>query len=77
MTVECFNRIYRVPCYIEIVAIEGPCIIATKAGREVTRRLVILLKGILPQKTKKKQTPWPLVRVRTIPTERPPPVDEI
>jgi hypothetical protein len=25
----------------------------------------------------KKKTPWPLVRVRTIPTERPPLVDEI
>jgi hypothetical protein len=24
-----------------------------------------------------KQSPWPLVRERTIPTERPPPVDEI
>jgi hypothetical protein len=24
-----------------------------------------------------KQTPWPLVRVRTMPTERPPLVDEI
>jgi hypothetical protein len=28
-------------------------------------------------KTKQKQTPWPLVRERTIPTERPPLVDEI
>jgi hypothetical protein len=28
-------------------------------------------------KTKKKKTPWPLVRERTIPTERPPLVDEI
>jgi hypothetical protein len=27
--------------------------------------------------TNKKQTPWPLVRKRTIPTERPPLVDEI
>jgi hypothetical protein len=26
---------------------------------------------------KKKKTPWPLVRKRTIPTERPPLVDEI
>jgi hypothetical protein len=26
---------------------------------------------------KQKQTPWPLVRKRTIPTERPPLVDEI
>jgi hypothetical protein len=26
---------------------------------------------------KNKQTPWPLVRERTIPTERPPLVDEI
>jgi hypothetical protein len=26
---------------------------------------------------KTKQTPWPLVRERTIPTERPPLVDEI
>jgi hypothetical protein len=29
----------------------------------------------VPQKNK--QTPWPLVRERTIPTERPPLVDEI
>jgi hypothetical protein len=28
-------------------------------------------------KQKQKQTPWPLVRERTIPTERPPLVDEI
>jgi hypothetical protein len=28
-------------------------------------------------KTQNKQTPWPLVRKRTIPTERPPLVDEI
>jgi hypothetical protein len=28
-------------------------------------------------KKNKKQTPWPLVRERTIPTERPPLVDEI
>jgi hypothetical protein len=28
-------------------------------------------------KKKNKQTPWPLVRERTIPTERPPLVDEI
>jgi hypothetical protein len=28
-------------------------------------------------KTNKKQTPWPLVRKRTIPTERPPLVSEI
>jgi hypothetical protein len=27
--------------------------------------------------TKNNQTPWPLVRERTIPTERPPLVDEI
>jgi hypothetical protein len=27
--------------------------------------------------SKKKQTPWPLVRERTIPTERPPLADEI
>jgi hypothetical protein len=27
--------------------------------------------------TKNKQTPWPLVRERTIPTDRPPLVDEI
>jgi hypothetical protein len=26
---------------------------------------------------KRKQTPWPLVRERTIPTEQPPLVDEI
>jgi hypothetical protein len=29
------------------------------------------------QKQKQKQTPWPLVRERTIPTDRPPLVDEI
>jgi hypothetical protein len=29
------------------------------------------------KKKKNKQTPWPLVRKRTIPTERPPLVDEI
>jgi hypothetical protein len=29
------------------------------------------------QKETKKQTPWPLVRERTIPTDRPPLVDEI
>jgi hypothetical protein len=29
------------------------------------------------KKTNKKQTPWSLVRERTIPTERPPLVDEI
>jgi hypothetical protein len=28
-------------------------------------------------KKKQKQTPWPLVRERTIPTDRPPLVDEI
>jgi hypothetical protein len=28
-------------------------------------------------KQTKKKPPWPLVRERTIPTERPPPVDEI
>jgi hypothetical protein len=31
----------------------------------------------LENMTKNKQTPWPLVRERTIPTERPPLVDEI
>jgi hypothetical protein len=29
------------------------------------------------KKKKQKQTPWPLVRERTIPTDRPPLVDEI
>jgi hypothetical protein len=29
------------------------------------------------QKQTNKQTPWPLVRERTIPTDRPPLVDEI
>jgi hypothetical protein len=33
-------------------------------------------KNKLPLKTNK-QTPWPLVRERTIPTDRPPLVDEI
>jgi hypothetical protein len=28
-------------------------------------------------KHKQKQTPWPLVRERTIPTDRPPLIDEI
>jgi hypothetical protein len=32
---------------------------------------------VLWQHNKKKQTPWPLVRKRTMPTERPPLVDEI
>jgi hypothetical protein len=32
--------------------------------------------SIVPEQTKK-QTPWPLVRERTIPTGRPPLVDEI
>jgi hypothetical protein len=34
-------------------------------------------KPSLKLKQKTKQTPWPLVRERTIPTERPPLVDEI
>jgi hypothetical protein len=35
-------------------------------------------RGNLRSYTKKnKQTPWPLVRERTLPTERPPLVDEI
>jgi hypothetical protein len=29
------------------------------------------------KKKKEKETPWPLVRKRTIPTDRPPLVDEI
>jgi hypothetical protein len=29
------------------------------------------------QKQQQQQTPWPLVRKRTVPTERPPLVDEI
>jgi hypothetical protein len=33
--------------------------------------------GLEYQRQTNKQTPWPLVRVRTIPTERPPLVDEI
>jgi hypothetical protein len=35
----------------------------------------LLLKGLTKQ-NKNKQTPWPLVRKRTIPTERTPLVDE-
>jgi hypothetical protein len=31
----------------------------------------------ITSKKKKQQTPWPLVRERTIPTDRPPLVDEI
>jgi hypothetical protein len=34
-------------------------------------------KYIMDKKNINKQTPWPLVRERTIPTERPPLVDEI
>jgi hypothetical protein len=33
--------------------------------------------GVCEQKKTKKETPWPLVRERTIPTERPPLFDEI
>jgi hypothetical protein len=40
------------------------------AGVKVTTVLMLLLRAA------KKQTPWPLVRKRTIPTERPPPVGE-
>jgi hypothetical protein len=39
--------------------------------REVNNKLN--LRGII----NKKKTPWPLVRERTIPTDRPPLVDEI
>jgi hypothetical protein len=37
------------------------------------------LRGMLQVdlQNKQKQTPWPLVRERTIPTERPPLVDEM
>jgi hypothetical protein len=35
------------------------------------------LGGGEPKNKTNKQTPWPLVRERTIPTERPPLVDEI
>jgi hypothetical protein len=35
------------------------------------------LSGGLQGTKQTKQTPWPLVRKRTIPTERPPLVDEI
>jgi hypothetical protein len=35
-----------------------------------------VIAGLLTSQTNK-QTPWPLVRERTIPTERPPLVDEI
>jgi hypothetical protein len=39
---------------------------------------VALINGSTSQTTNKtKQTPWPLVRERTIPTDRPPLVDEI
>jgi hypothetical protein len=31
----------------------------------------------ITMRIKRKQTPWPLVRYRTIPTDRPPLVDEI
>jgi hypothetical protein len=33
--------------------------------------------SVITERYKTKQTPWPLVRERTIPTERPPLVDEI
>jgi hypothetical protein len=39
--------------------------------------LVMKQKDTSYQKQKNKQTPWPLVRERTIPTDRPPLVDEI
>jgi hypothetical protein len=34
-------------------------------------------RGHYENQEKQKQTPWPLVRERTIPTDRPPLVDEI
>jgi hypothetical protein len=40
------------------------------------REHVELFQKVIKQKTNK-QTPWPLVCERTIPTERPPLVDEI
>jgi hypothetical protein len=48
--------------------------VAVKRRRvSIIRRCTYAAKG----KHKKQQTPWPLVRERTIPTERPPLVDEI
>jgi hypothetical protein len=41
-----------------------------------TARLVLINKTN-KQNKQTKQTPWPLVRERTIPTERPPLVDEM
>jgi hypothetical protein len=41
------------------------------------RTIRILSRYLDDNKNKQKQTPWPLVRERTIPTERPPLVDEI
>jgi hypothetical protein len=38
---------------------------------------VIVSARALYSATTKNETPWPLVRKRTIPTERPPLVDEI
>jgi hypothetical protein len=35
------------------------------------------MRGLREKVQTKRQTPWPLVRKRTIPTERPPLVDEI
>jgi hypothetical protein len=42
--------------------------------REDRRRYVLLISYMQEEA---KQTPWPLVRKRTIPTDRPPLVDEI
>jgi hypothetical protein len=46
----------------------------TFSGTSVTTRAT---RYKVPEQTKKKKTPWPLVRERTIPTDRPPLVDEI
>jgi acyl-CoA thioesterase FadM len=50
----------------------------TRIGELGTTLAVTSNPNMLHYDTKtKKQTPWPLVRKRTIPTERPPLVDEI
>jgi hypothetical protein len=52
---------------------------STPEGRRITKLDQILLNGnnITMVSVNIKQTPWPLVRERTILTERPPLVDEI
>jgi hypothetical protein len=59
----------------EIRALMEKCAGPESAG--LTRGIIITLATSARQEQTKKQTPWPSVRERTIPTERPPLVDEI